>query len=238
MNSMKTGSSISSKSPLKRTISSGALKDDPAAVKVILCDLGNVLLHFDHRIAVRRIQPYCTKSFEEIYQLFFDSSCTKDYEEGRIDTMGFFKHVTDALAAPELQYEEFCAAWSDIFFDSGEMLAWLKELKKDFRLHLISNINELHYDFIRRNFSDHIAVFDDVFLSYEIGHRKPHREIYDRAIHASGFEVPQCLYIDDREDLVAAAREMGIRSVVFKNVAACRQELQEMGIWPQKKASF
>jgi putative hydrolase of the HAD superfamily len=204
-------------------------------VKVILCDLGNVLLHFDHRIAVRRIQPYCAKPFEEIYQLFFDSPCTRDYEEGRIGTVDFFKHVTDVLAAPGLTYEEFCAAWSDIFFDSGEMLAWLKELKKDFRLHLISNINELHYDFIRKNFSGHIAVFDDVFLSYEIGHCKPHREIYERAIRASGFGVPQCLYIDDREDLVAAARQMGIRSVVFKDVAACRRELREMGIWPQKK---
>jgi putative hydrolase of the HAD superfamily len=110
-------------------------------------------------------------------------------------------------------------------------------LKKDFRLHLVSNINELHYAFIRKNFSDHIAVFDDIFLSYEIGHRKPHQEIYDRAIRASGFDVSQCLYIDDREDLVAAARQMGIRSVVFRGVAACRQELKEMGIWPQKKTS-
>ncbi|MFB3919454.1 hypothetical protein BU251_08065 [Candidatus Velamenicoccus archaeovorus] len=209
-----------------------------ADVKLILCDLGNVLLHFDHRIAVRRILPHCAKSSDEIYQLFFDSPFTKDYEEGRVSSADFFKHVSAALAAPGLGYEEFCAAWSDIFFDSGEMLAWLKELKKDFRLHLVSNINELHYAFIRKNFSDHIAVFDDIFLSYEIGHRKPHREIYDRAIRASGYGVPQCLYIDDREDLVAAARQMGIRSVVFKGAAACRQELQEMGIWPQKKTSF
>jgi putative hydrolase of the HAD superfamily len=208
-----------------------------AAVKVILCDLGNVLLHFDHRIAVRRIQPHCDKSFDEIYQLFFDSPFTKDYEEGRISSSDFFKHMTGALAARDLAYEDFCAAWSDIFFDSGEMLAWLRELKKDFRLHLVSNINELHYAFIRKNFSDHIAVFDDIFLSYEIGHRKPHQEIYDRAIRASGFDVSQCLYIDDREDLVAAARQMGIRSVVFRGVAACRQELKEMGIWPQKKTS-
>lgn len=209
-----------------------------ADVKVILCDLGNVLLHFDHRIAVRRILPYSAKSFDEIYQLFFDSPFTKDYEEGRVSSADFFKHVSAALAAPDLGYEEFCSAWSDIFFDSGEMLAWLKELKKDFRLHLVSNINELHYAFIRKNFSDHIAVFDDIFLSYEIGRRKPHREIYDQAIRASGCDMPQCLYIDDREDLVAAARQMGIRSVVFKGVGACRQELQEMGIWPLKKTSF
>jgi len=202
-------------------------------VKLILCDLGNVLLNFDHRIAVRRILPYCAKSSDEIYQLFFDSPFTKDYEEGKISSRVFFRKIGQALALQGLAYRDFCAFWNEIFFDSIGMVTWLEELKKDFRLHLVSNINELHYRYIRRNFPRHLDVFDDIFLSYKVGHRKPHKVIYDRAIRASACRLSEVLYIDDREDLVAAASRRGIRSVVFRNVGDCRRQLKEMGIWPR-----
>jgi putative hydrolase of the HAD superfamily len=206
-----------------------------APVRLILCDLGNVLLNFDHRIAVRRILPYCAKSFDEVYQLFFDSPSTKDYEEGKISTRLFFRRVQRALGLRELAYRDFCTFWSEIFFDAIGMIAWLEELKKDFRLHLVSNINELHYRYIRKNFPRHLDVFDDIFLSYEVGHRKPHRAIYAQAIRASSCKASEVLYIDDREDLVRAAARQGIRSVPFRNVEDCRRLFKEMGIWPKVK---
>ncbi len=49
---------------------------------VILCDLGNVLINFDHRIAVKKILYNTLKNEQDICQLFFDSGLTKDYEEG------------------------------------------------------------------------------------------------------------------------------------------------------------
>ena len=41
--------------------------------KLILCDLGNVLVKFDHRIAVKKILKFTDKDSDEVYQLFFDS---------------------------------------------------------------------------------------------------------------------------------------------------------------------
>jgi len=37
---------------------------------LILCDLGNVLVRFDHRIAVRRILAHTPKTFREVYAYF------------------------------------------------------------------------------------------------------------------------------------------------------------------------
>ena len=56
----------------------------------ILCDLGNVLINFDHRVAVKKILGLTPKKEEDIYQLFFDSGLTKLYEEGKITSLDFF----------------------------------------------------------------------------------------------------------------------------------------------------
>ena len=137
--------------------------------KLILCDLGNVLVKFDHRIAVKKILKFTDKSFDEVYQLFFDSPLTKDFEEGRISSRLFFKRISGKLHLKGLTFKEFVSIWSDIFFDNKGMVALLRRLKKNYRLHLVSNINELHYDFILQKFPEHLSLFDDVILSYQTG---------------------------------------------------------------------
>ena len=64
---------------------------------VILCDLGNVLINFDHKIAVRKILRYTPKNEEEIYGLFFDSPFTELYEEGKVGPAEFFRRVKKAI---------------------------------------------------------------------------------------------------------------------------------------------
>ncbi|MFA5039437.1 MAG: HAD family phosphatase [Candidatus Omnitrophota bacterium] len=201
-------------------------------VKLILCDLGNVLINFDHRIAVKSILPYCSKSFDEAYQLFFDSSLTEDYEEGRISSKVFFERMNQALGGRDLTYDNFSESWSGIFFDNSGMLALLREMKKDFRLHLVSNINELHYRYIQKHFPSHLDVFDRIILSYEVGRRKPHPLIYEAALASCGARACDALYIDDRKDLVEAAQALGIRSLVFTSAQDIRRQLHLLGLWP------
>ena len=83
----------------------------------ILCDLGNVLINFDHRIAVKKILPCTLKNEQEVYQLFFDSALTKEYEEGKISSIEFFKGVKN-LVGLDMGYNEFLPIWDNIFFST------------------------------------------------------------------------------------------------------------------------
>ena len=60
------------------------------AIKAIIFDLGNVLIGFDHQIAVKRILAHTPMSEGEIYNLFFDSTLTRVFEEGKISPLLFF----------------------------------------------------------------------------------------------------------------------------------------------------
>ncbi len=191
---------------------------------VIFCDLGNVLINFDHRIAVKKILRFTKKSEQDIYQLFFDSGLTKDYEEGKISSIEFFKKVKDSLEL-DMGYDKFLPIWDDIFFETPlnkKMQNFLKAAKKTYKLVMISNINEAHFEFLRKKMPV-FNEFDKLILSYEIGFRKPAKEIYDTAFKSVNAEPSKTFYIDDRADLINAALGLGIKGITFNGEDAFKK---------------
>ncbi|MBU3912308.1 MAG: HAD-IA family hydrolase [Candidatus Omnitrophica bacterium] len=184
----------------------------------ILCDLGNVLINFDHRIAVRKILRYTPKNEEEIYSLFFDSSFTELYEEGKIDPAEFFRRVKKTIKL-DLDYDEFFLIWNDIFFETPlnkKMQDFLKKVTSVYKLVMISNLNVTHFGFLKKQM-DIFKEFDSLILSYETGCRKPAPEIYRAALASVRASSDKAFYIDDRQDLIEAASGLGIKGIVFDN---------------------
>ena len=67
-------------------------------------------------------------------------------------------------------------------------------------------------------------------MSHELGHRKPAREFYERCLEAAGCPASECVYLDDREDLVGAAASLGIRGIVYHPELDLEEELRKMGV--------
>lgn len=216
-------------------------------IRTIIFDLGNVLVGFDHRIAVNRILRYTKKSAEEIYDLFFDSQITRDFEKGKLSPLDFFAKVKDTLGL-NISWNEFLPIWNEIFFPKSDTEEFILSLgcpkdasdtktHSNIKLVLLSNINKLHYDYVKNNFYSAISLFDEVIPSYMTGFIKPEKEIYDLAFAHSGATLENSLYIDDRLDLVEAARSYGIKSIRFQNIQQLKQEFQNLGI-PFRDGTF
>jgi len=196
---------------------------------LIICDLGNVLVNFDHNIAVRKILPYTKKGRNDIYNLFFDSDLTKLYEEGKLSSEEFFHRVKEALDL-EIDKDIFFPIWNDIFFQTPlnkEIHNLLKKFKQYYKLIMISNLNESHFLFLKDRL-DIFGIFDKLLLSYEVGYRKPAPEIYQKAIDFAKTAPSRAFYIDDRKDLVEAASRLGIRSMVFDGEETLRKIEREL----------
>lgn len=212
-------------------------------IRTIIFDLGNVLVGFDHRIAVNRILKYTKKSAEEIYDLFFDSQITRDFERGKISPLEFFAKVKNTLGL-DISWNEFLPIWNEIFFPKSDTEDFILSLccpkdtsdnrilkaRSNIKLVLLSNINKLHYDYVKNNFYSAISLFDEVIPSYMTGFIKPEKEIYDLAFAHSGAALENSLYIDDRLDLVEAAQSYGIRAIQFKGIDKLREEFQKLKI--------
>ena len=183
----------------------------------LICDLGNVLVNFDHRIAVKKIMRHTPKSEDAIYNLFFDSGITELYEEGRISPGEFFSRVKDTLEL-DMDGDGFFPIWNDIFFETGLNLKvrdFLKKIRPRYKLVMLSNLNATHFEFLRKTMDGVFNEFHKLVLSYEVGFRKPAPQIYKVALDFAKTLPERAFYIDDRRDLIDAAAGLGIKGVVF-----------------------
>lgn len=209
--------------------------------KAIIFDLGNVTVSFNHNFAVDRVKYFTNRDHNEIYQLFFESNLTRLFEEGKISPDEFYLKVSEQLSL-NMAYEEFLIIWNEIFFVTEDNLRvhfLIEKLKQKFMLILISNINILHYEYLKKKY-DIFTKFDKQLLSYRLGLRKPDPLIYKRALLLTGTEKSGVIYIDDREDLIAAASKLGIKSIRFKNYSQLRRDLMDLGlkIFSEEKHTF
>jgi len=200
-------------------------------IKGIIFDLGNVILDFDHRIAAAKIAKFTDMSGEDIYNLFFDSPDTALFEEGRISSEDFFKAVQKKLDL-KLTFEEFIPIWNEIFFFSEKNLAAYniaRALKNNYRVALLSNINSLHLEYIKKTFPI-LDAFHDILASCELKLRKPDARIYSKALAVLGTQSAQTFYTDDRPELVEGAKKLGINSFVFSSAAELKNNLARFNI--------
>lgn len=200
-------------------------------ITTLIFDLGNCLVDFDHKIAANRIKEFTDKSVQEIFNLFFDSGITGVFEEGKITPLDFFLEVK-ALLNAKITYEEFLPIWNEIFILSQknkDLYILAKQLKKDYKLAVLSNINILHFEYIKKNFSI-LDVFDEVITSYQLGARKPQVEIYRKTLEMLNTSAECAFYTDDRPELIQAASKLGIKAFVFVGVGQLKKDLLKSGV--------
>lgn len=207
------------------------MKNNVKEIEAVIFDLGNVLIGFDHTIAVKKILRHTPKKSKDIYNLFFDSDLTQEFEKGKTGTLEFFEQIKDALEL-KISYGEFLPIWNEIFFSKPESEDFVGSLNSGIKLALLSNINQLHYEYIREEFSSTIGLFeaDKIIPSFRTGFIKPDKEIYDLALKALGVPRESVVYVDDRLDLIEAALSYGIKSIQFKSAKELKHKFQDLGM--------
>jgi HAD superfamily hydrolase (TIGR01509 family) len=86
-----------------------------------------------------------------------------------------------------------------------------------------TNTMSSHYE-IHRKRGDY-AVFDQVYASHLMGCAKPDPRFYTYIIDAEACSPSETAFIDDLEENVAAARKLGIHSILFRSPEALEESL-------------
>jgi putative hydrolase of the HAD superfamily len=183
--------------------------------KIIVFDLGKVLLDFDYRIAARRIAARSNYN-GDLYQLFtIHSELLLRYETGLVSSADFFQGICRATGFSG-SLEEFAGFFGDIFSEIPPMVAFHSRLRKaGFPTYIFSNTNELAIHHIRRAFPFY-ANFDGYIYSYEARSMKPDAGIYEALEQLSRCTGDEILYLDDRPENVKAGLARGWRGIVHE----------------------
>ena len=198
-------------------------------VEVLLFDLGKVLLDFDHSLIPFKLAKYSEDSPDEMFRLFFESKLNVEFEEGKITPEEFFSQMKTTFGLKRLTFKEFLKIWTEIFWEKPEMNEFIRILKEKYRIFIISNVDKSHFDYVLKKFPI-VKEAEKLILSYKVGVCKPHPLIYERALKLSGVPKERAVYIDDQEKFVEAAKELGLVSIQFKNIAQLKKDLNSLGV--------
>lgn len=198
-------------------------------IEVILYDLGNVILPFNHFQIAEKLSRFSQrKEFQDPPRMFsylfdFEKGAVNGYEVGKVSSLEFFQSLRGFLHL-SLSFEDFIPIWNEIFIEDQEVSQIILSQKGRWKLGLLSNTNRLHFDYVLAKFSI-IRVFDRWILSHEVGFKKPAVEIFQKAVQWASVEPRKILFIDDMKKHVEVAASLGIQGIHFVSAVQLREEL-------------
>ncbi len=196
-------------------------------IKVLFFDVGGILLtngwghESRHEAAEKFGLDY--KEVDALHTFIFNV-----YEIGSItldeylDTV-IFNHPRDFVRE---DFKEFMYAQS---VELPNMLAWLKEWKKNcgFRIISINNEGKELNDYRVQKFKLHDC-FDAFVSSCEVKLRKPDPSIFQLALGIAQVNASQAVYFDDRLMFSNAAKKLGIQSYQHTNFEETKAILERL----------
>jgi epoxide hydrolase-like predicted phosphatase len=197
--------------------------------KVIVFDLGKVLVDFDYSIAARKVAARSTKSLLNLVYLLSSSSLIVQYECGQVTRREFFEQIRDAVGF-QGTLEEFGGYFADIFAEIPQMITLQAELRRrGFKTYIFSNTNDLAIEHVERNFP-FFKNFDGYIYSCEVGTMKPDAKIYEAMEKLCGRTGANIIYLDDRSENVEAGLARGWRAILHEKPEKSRAALKNIGL--------
>ncbi|CAK9886901.1 MAG: Alpha-D-glucose 1-phosphate phosphatase YihX [Candidatus Erwinia impunctatus] len=85
------------------------------------------------------------------------------------------------------------------------------------RVVILSNTNNLHCEFWPSRYPEVINAADHIYLSQEMGMRKPEAEIYQQVLQREKVLPQDVFFFDDNEENIRGATALGIKSVLVSD---------------------
>ncbi len=198
-------------------------------ITTLFLDVGGVLLTngWDRRARQRACEQFGLDYDElnERHHLSFNT-----YEDGKLTLDQYLDQVIFYEPRPftRHQFRDFMYAQSQPFPD---MIDLIKAIKERYRVRVLVVSNEGRELTLHRVRAFSLDSFVDAFISSCFVHfRKPDRDIYRLALDVSQAPPHHVIYLDDRPLFVQIAADMGIHSLVHKNIETTRQALAAHGL--------
>ena len=138
--------------------------------------------------------------------------------------------MVDLLVLEKLSFEKFSDIWNNIFTPIQDVIDLVISLSHRYDLAMLSNTNELHFNFLYKKYPDIFLKFKKLHLSYLMHERKPDAQIYEQVIKEHNIEPHNIFFTDDNKENVYSAMLCGIKAFSFKNIIKLRQDLESFGI--------
>lgn len=177
-------------------------------------DMGNVIIDIDFKRVLGVWSHLSGTPLATLTERFSMGEVFQKHERGEISDEQFAADLCHEMGIA-LSFEQFSAGWQAIFVGlRPEVITVFKKLREEgHRVVVLSNTNRLHLDFWPHHYPEIEDNTDAMYLSQNLGMRKPEPEIFQHVLEKEGFSASEAVFFDDVAENIEAARAAGIEAV-------------------------
>ncbi|EQA99505.1 hydrolase [Sphingobium quisquiliarum P25] len=201
-----------------------------AEVTAVIFDVGNVLYHWNPRLLYERLIPD-----DQALDAFLRDVVSPEWHFQH-DAGTPFAQTSAELITRHPDHASLIRLWGERFIDSvAPAVDGMPEIVRDLDdngvpLFAITNFSAEFWAPFHAREQALFAPFRDIVVSGAEKMVKPDPAIYKLALARFGVCAGQALFVDDREENVAAAKAEGMHGHLFRGAAALRAELAALNL--------
>ena len=199
-------------------------------IKVIVFDFGGVLINWDPRNLYNDYFPAESQALEDFLTEvdFYTWNAQQDkgrsFAEGVAELSTNFPHHANLIKA---YAENWKKSITGEIAGTVEILYRLKT--KGYSLYGLSNWSAETFSLVRDEYP-FFDEFDEIIISGEVNLIKPKPEIYNLLLSKIEYSASECLFIDDAQVNINAARALGFHTLRFETPEILGKALKEYGL--------
>ncbi|MVN91544.1 HAD family hydrolase [Mucilaginibacter aquatilis] len=206
-------------------------------IKNIIFDYGNVIFSINFVRVQQSLKDLGIKDVEVFFGHLQQDPVFDAFDRGQITSAQFRDKIREKAGDEDLTDDQIDAAWNSILIgiaDGNHDL--LLKLKDKYRTFLLSNINDIHYQFIMKylkdvfEFDGNDHLFEKVYYSHFTGKRKPEQAIFEQVLFENGLNASETLFIDDSPQHLRGAEKLGIRTYLMKQPDTIQDFVKREGL--------
>jgi putative hydrolase of the HAD superfamily len=191
-------------------------------IKNIIFDYGNVIFEIDFKITQNAFAQLGITDIENFFAHKGHNHLFDDFETGAISPEEFRAGIRKAANKPELTDEEIDKAWNSLLIGTmQENHDLLLKVKDKYRTFLLSNNNEIHYnwiiDYLKTTFkiNNYDNYFEKAYFSQHMKLRKPNINIFEQVLKDNRLDPAETLFIDDSPQHIEGAKKVGLNTLLM-----------------------
>ncbi|EDM37652.1 HAD-superfamily hydrolase subfamily IA, variant 3 [Pedobacter sp. BAL39] len=191
-------------------------------IKNIIFDYGNVIFEINFSIAQNALLQLGIANIEEFFAHKSHHDLFNNFETASISPAEFRAGIREAAKNNTLTDEEIDKAWNSLLIGVPPKIHdVLLRVREKYRTFLLSNNNEIHYnyivDYLQREYDmpDNSSLFEKTYYSQQMFLRKPHVEIFEQVLRENQLDPQETLFIDDSPQHLVGAKQAGMHTLLM-----------------------
>jgi glucose-1-phosphatase len=200
-------------------------------IDLVVFDMDGVLTRLDTARRLELLSEMTGKDPAFLHAAIWASDFESSAEAGAYPTGAEYLAEFNRRTQSSLKREQWVRARHDATTLSAETLRLAQAVRGQCGIAMLTNNGSLLHESVPEILPDVRRVFGDrAHASFQFHARKPQPEVFERLLRRYDIVASRAVFIDDSEEFVAGARNIGMHGIHYKGPVELEQRLKALGL--------